>query len=198
MRTNHRAAQLIGMLFLLALLSNGIGSELAESSTDRTAILAGELLELVCGAAVIGIGAATYALFRDLSPGLSAGYLGVRITEAAVNAMIVVSTLTALNLPGEYRDALLEQRYQTQLVYIYVFALGAVVWYILLHRLQLVPRFITVWGLAGVAALLAGSLLDLFGFDLDMLVYGLPLGLNELFLGIWLIVRGFRTPPPSR
>jgi Domain of unknown function (DUF4386) len=194
MRTNQRGGRFIGTLFLLALLSNGIGSELAESSADRTVILVGELLELVCGAAVIGIGAATYAVLRDRSPGLSIGYLGVRITEAAVNAMIVVSTLTALNLSGGYRAALLEQRYQTQLVYIYVFTVGAVVWYVLLHRLRLVPRFITVWGLLGVAVLLAGSLLDLFGRDLDMLVYGLPLGLNEFFLGGWLILRGFRTP----
>ncbi|GAA5049655.1 hypothetical protein HNP84_004232 [Thermocatellispora tengchongensis] len=194
METNHRAARFIGALFLLALLSNGIGSELAESSTDRTVILVGELLELVCGAAVIGVGVATYAVFRDLSPGLSAGYLGVRITEAAVNAMIVVSTLTALNLGDAHRELLLEQRYQAQLVYIYVFTAGAVVWYALLHRLRLVPRFITIWGLAGVAILLAGSLFDLFGGDLDMLVYGLPLGLNEFFLGGWLIARGFRTP----
>lgn len=194
MRTNQRGARLIGALFLLALLSNVVGSELAESSTERNLIMVGELLELVCGAAVIGIGAAVYALLRDRSPGLSAGYLGVRITEAAVNAMVVVSTLTALNVGGEYRAVLLEQRYQTQLVLIYVFSFGAIVWYTLLHRLRLVPRFITVWGLVGVAVLLAGSLLDLFGRDLEMLVYGLPLGLNEFFLGGWLIARGFRPP----
>ena len=182
------------MLFLLALLSNGIGSELAESSTDRTTILFGELLELVCGAAVIGIGVAVYAAFRDRSPALSTGYLAVRISEAAVNALIVVSTLTAVNLSGATRDAFLEQRYQTQIVYIYVFALGAVFWYALLYRLRLVPRFIPVWGLAGVGILLAGSVLNLFGQDLDMLVYGTPLGLNELFLGGWLIVRGLRMP----
>src|SRR5262249_13090967 len=147
MRTNQRGARLIGALFLLALLSNVIGSELAESSTDRNLILIGELLELVCGATVIGIGAAVYALRRYRSPGLSAGYLGFRTTEAAVNATVVMSTLTALNLGGESRAVLLEQRYQAQLVLIYVFAVGAVVWYTLLHRFRLVPRFITVWGL---------------------------------------------------
>src|SRR5262249_5799185 len=61
MHTNFRAiARLIGLLFLVALITNGVGSELAESTTDRTVLLIGELLELACGAAVVGIGALTY------------------------------------------------------------------------------------------------------------------------------------------
>ncbi|MEU7893143.1 DUF4386 domain-containing protein [Nonomuraea sp. NPDC049152] len=195
MHSNPRAAaRFIGVLFLTALIANGIGSELAESTTDRTVILVGELLELLCGAAVVGVGALTYVVFRDWSPGLATGYLGFRITEAAVNAIIVVSTLTAAGLPQEYRDVLLAQRYQAQLVYIFVFVFGAAVWYVLLHRMRAVPRFLTVWGLGGVAILLVGALFDLFGLHIDMLLYGLPLGVNELVLGVWLITRGF-TPP---
>jgi len=58
-----------------------------------------------------------------------------------------------------------------------------------LHRFHLVPRFLTVAGLASVAVLLVGSLFDLFGADLDMLVYGAPMGAIELLLGVWLLVR---------
>lgn len=179
----------IGALFLIALITNGVGSELAESSTDRSVVLAGELLELVCGAAVVCIGALTYVLFRDRSPGLAAAHLGFRITEAAVNAMIVLSTLTAAQLSGPARDALLEQRYQAQLIAIYAFAFSGVVWYVLLHRFRVVPRFLTVFGLASVAVLIVGSLFDLFGAELDMLVYAAPMGATELVIGIWLLAR---------
>src|SRR5262249_25518472 len=117
MQTNSRAtARFIGALFLVALVANGVGSELAESTTDRAVLLVGELLELACGATVVGIGALTYVLFRDRSPGLAAGHLGFRITEAAVNAMIVLSTLTAAKLSGTAHEALLEQRHQAQLI----------------------------------------------------------------------------------
>jgi hypothetical protein len=190
MDANFRTtARHIGALFLVALITNGVGSELAESTTDRTVLLVGELLELACGVAVVGIGALTYVLFRDRSPGLAASHLGFRITEAAVNAMIVLSTLTAAALSGPARDAVLEQRHQAQLIAIYVFACSGVAWYLLLQRDRVVPRFLTVCGLAGVAALVVGSLFDLFGADLDMLVYAAPMGAIELLVGVWLLIR---------
>jgi hypothetical protein len=190
MDTNSRATtRLIGALFLVVLIANGVGSELAESATDRTALLVGELLELTSGAAVVGIGALTYVLFRDCSPGLAASHLGFRITETAVNAMIVLSTLTAAELSGSARDALLEQRYQAQLIAIYAFAFSGAVWYVLLYRFRVVPRFLAVCGLAGIPVLVVGSLFDLFGADLDMLVYAAPMGLTELLVGVWLLVR---------
>jgi uncharacterized protein DUF4386 len=201
MYTNPRAtARLIGALFLVALIANGVGSELAESTTDRAVVHGGELLELASGAAVVGIGALTYVLFRDRSPGLAVSHLGFRIIEAAVNAMIVLSTLTAVELAGPARDTLLEQRYQAQLIAIYAFAFSGVVWYVLLHRFRMVPRFLPVCGLAGVALLLVGSLLDLFGADLDMLVYAAPMGAVEVLVGIWLLVRPAAplTPPAAR
>ena len=200
MYTTTRTTRLIGALFLVALITNGVGSELAESTTDRTTLFIGELLELVCGAAVVGIGALTYVLFRDRSPGLAASHLGFRITETAVNAMIVLSTLSAAALSGPARDALLEQRYQAQLIAIYAFAFSGVVWYVLLHRFRVVPRFLSVCGLASVAVLVVGSLFDLFGADLDMLVYGAPMGAVELLVGVWLLVRPAApaVPQPAR
>lgn len=199
MHTNSRTIRLIGALFLVALITNGVGSELAESTTDRAVLQVGELLELASGAAVVGIGALTYVLFRDRSPGLAASHLGFRITEAAVNIMIVLSTLSAAVLSGAARDALLEQRYQAQLIAIYTFACSGVVWYVLLHRFRVVPRFLTVGGLASVAVLVGGSLFDLFGADLDMLVYAAPMGAIELLVGVWLLVRPVAlAPPPAR
>jgi Domain of unknown function (DUF4386) len=200
MHTNSRATtRLIGVLFLGVLITNGVGSELAESTTDPTVLHVGELFELASGAGVVGIGALTYVLFRDRSPGLAACHLGFRIIEAAVNAMIVLSTLTAAELSGPARDTLLEQRYQAQLIAIYAFAFSGVVWYILLHRFRVVPRFLPVCGLAAVAVLVVGSLFDLFGADLDMLVYAAPMGAVELLVGIWLLVQpaASLTPPPA-
>ncbi|BCY10561.1 DUF4386 domain-containing protein [Actinoplanes sp. L3-i22] len=187
MDTNRRAFGLIGALFLVALFTNGIGSELAESTTNHRLILTGELLELICGVAVVGIGALAFTVFRQVSPGLATAHLGFRVIEAAVNAMIVLSTLTAAELVGPARDVLLEQRYQAQLIAIYTFSCSGVAWYVLLHRFRVVPRWLTVLGLAGVAVLLIGSVVDLYGADLDMLLYGAPMGLTELVIGIWLL-----------
>ena len=187
MTVNARYTRLLGALLLAALITNGIGSEIAESTTDSGIMRAGELIELLCSAALVGAGAAAYVLFRERSPGMAAAHLGFRITEAAVNMMIVLTTFTAAGLTGPLRDLLLEQRYQAQLIAIYAYAFSGVIMYLLLHRHRVVPRFLTIWGLAGVAVLLVGSLFDLFGADLDMLVYAAPLGVNELLLALWLV-----------
>src|SRR3712207_771177 len=68
--------------------------------------------------------------------------------------------------------------------------LGSLPFCYLLYRARLVPRWMSVLGLVGYAALVAGSSLELFGNDLAMIHY-LPGALFELVLPVWLIVRGF-------
>jgi hypothetical protein len=60
------------------------------------------------------------------------------------------------------------------------------------YRSGLVPRVLAVWGLAGYAVLLSGSVLQILGLDLSS-IHTIPGGLWEGFIGVWLIVKGFST-----
>jgi hypothetical protein len=77
-----------------------------------------------------------------------------------------------------------------------VFCLGGVMFYALLYRSRIVPRWIAVWGLAAIPLYLAAFLLAMYaviGYNsstLNLLV--LPLAVQEMVLGIWMIARGFR------
>jgi Domain of unknown function (DUF4386) len=62
------------------------------------------------------------------------------------------------------------------------------------YRAQLVPRPLAVWGLIGYAILLSGSVLQVLGFNLSS-IHAIPGGLWELFIGVWLIAKGFNSPP---
>ena len=71
------------------------------------------------------------------------------------------------------------------------YGLSALIFFQFLYRSKLIPRFISVWGLIGAAlVLIDGTLLEVLGYD-PGLVLGLPMALNEVFLGVWLIVKGF-------
>jgi hypothetical protein len=59
----------------------------------------------------------------------------------------------------------------------------------MLYREKLIPRFISVWGLLGSAFVLVNVIFDMFAVSLPNL--GVLMLLNELFLGVWLIVKGF-------
>src|SRR5215813_8443255 len=159
MNSNRWTGRAVGALFLIALLTNAIGGGLAESvvlapdfltgaSAHRSQVISGELLELICGAAVVGIGALTYPVFKRYRQGMAAGYLGFRITESAVNVVIVLSTLQLLTLSqdhGRAPDAPLlgalfqAERHWAQVLYVIVFGFGDVILYALLYRSRLVP-----------------------------------------------------------
>ena len=58
------------------------------------------------------------------------------------------------------------------------------------YRTKLVPRLLAVWGLVGYATILCGSVLEVLGFNL-LTIHAIPGGLWEMFIGVWLIVKGF-------
>jgi len=77
-----------------------------------------------------------------------------------------------------------------------VFCLSAAMFYVLLYRSRIVPRWISAWGLAAIPFYVADYLLLMYGvFDMNapaqVLMY-LPLAVQEMVLAVWLIARGFR------
>ena len=77
-----------------------------------------------------------------------------------------------------------------------VFCLGGVMFYLLLYRSGIVPRWIAVWGLAAIPFYVAAYLLAMYGVigpnstELNLLV--ITLAVQEMVLAIWMIARGFR------
>jgi hypothetical protein len=71
--------------------------------------------------------------------------------------------------------------------------------YVFLYRSRLVPRFISVWGFIAVVSMLTWNMVEAFGLSISAaMVFVLPIILNEIFLGLWLLVKGFSSPVPAR
>jgi hypothetical protein len=77
----------------------------------------------------------------------------------------------------------------------FVFLIGAVMFYTVLYQSKLVPRWLSGWGLLAIVPYLAAAILAIFGvIDSLSTSYALldaPLGVQEMVLAIWLIVKGF-------
>ena len=79
-----------------------------------------------------------------------------------------------------------------QNIHIYFFIIGALFFYILFYRTQVIPKFISVWGILATIILFVITIIKLFGVNLTILnVLLIPMILNELFLAFWLIIKGF-------
>lgn len=216
MTTNDRRTTIVvGVLFLIALVAAIVGGSiidgilgesdyLSEIAANETQLLVGALLELINGVAVIGIAVLLFPILKRQDEGLAMGYVALRIIEAIVifAALIAPVALIALAQDNPAGDAsslqaagasfvAVRERLVGQFTGIF-FGLAALLLYYLLYRSRLVPRLISVWGLIAVVLILTWNLLKLFDIEISAgMIFGLPIILNELFLALWLIIKGF-------
>ncbi|MFP4564224.1 MAG: DUF4386 domain-containing protein [Spirochaetia bacterium] len=74
-------------------------------------------------------------------------------------------------------------------LHMFFYCLGGILWYILFAASRYVPRIISIFGVAAACAGLIGIVLEFFGYDISIALY-LPIGVFELAIGIWLVIRG--------
>lgn len=215
--SSRRAARTAGILFLVSYVGFSIGTallaptvdpsrDLATIYPDRTQVVVGVLFEYVNIAAVVGFAVLLYPHLKRYGEGLALGYVACRILEGAAYVFAMVSTLSLITLSKEAvaagapdvpayevaRSAALGEGYWATQMATVAFVLGAAVLYSLLYRSQLVPRFISVWGLIAIVLLVAANIVvpDVSeGFEPAALMY-VPMVANELFLAGWLIFKG--------
>jgi len=207
MMSDRRAATHIGILYIIGTAAGVTGlaimpsfapgaNILTQIASGRTATLAGALLVLTMGFALSAIPAVFYPIGRRFSEALSMGYVIFRgalegmtyIIAAFIWLVLVASSAAASATPTATLLQTAERLIWEQLIAI-PFVIGAVMFYSLLHSARLVPRWITIWGLAGAVLYLAAPLARMAGLDLDFLMF--PLAIQEMVLAVWLIVKGF-------
>ena len=220
MNSNKKIARIVGVLFLTAMVTSLLGGIWLESiltapdylittSANKTQVIIGVLLELTNGIAVIGIAVFMFPVFKKSNEALALGYVALRIIESVIIVAAVVSPLTLIALSQEYLTVgAAEAAYfqslgssflavRAQLVGILLaifFSLGALLFYYLLYQSKLVPRWISIWGFIGAVLVLTWNLLETFGISISAgMILALPIISNEIFLGIWLIVKGFKS-----
>lgn len=158
--------------------------------------------------------------WRTAGTGAPVGAVAFRVMEGVLYLVGAVATLLLVSLSQDFSGArdpsspsfrvagslLRDLRNQTSLTGVIAFYVGATMYYWLFYRSQLIPRWLSGWGLAGTALGLVGALLVLFqatGYmSTVQIVLNLPIGVNEMVLAVWLIVRGFTStgssPPVDR
>jgi hypothetical protein len=186
----------VGILFLVQMVTAMVGTSFIQAfvdgDTERAPLTVGVLSMMCSGVAVVGIGLLMYPVLKAANQRLAFWYPVLRIIEFTVSTVCGVYLLTRLQVVPNH------------LLWVYIpTGIGGLILNYLLFVSRLVPRPIAILGLVGYASLSLGVPLDLLGF-LDMnegpgLVLLAPGGLFEfVFLPIWLIAKGFRSPSPAK
>tara|TARA_B100000809_G_scaffold251920_1_gene285984 strand:+ start:1775 stop:2452 length:678 start_codon:yes stop_codon:yes gene_type:complete len=216
MNTHTIAPRIFGIFFLISFLSYGIGSGLVESvvnvpnflstiSNNQSTIIVGILLMTIIHTIVnIGLAVIMHPILKTFNSSISYGYLSATITSTVIVAIGGLFLLLLLPLSDAYVRLVASDASNLNTIGFllkkagfYSYQIGMAIWGVggwllcsLLYKSKLVPRLITICGFIGYIIFIAGTILELFGYNVGVIM-SIPAALFEISLSIWLIVKGF-------
>ena len=204
----------VGILYILGtvfglvsiVLANSILSSdnvLGSVNSHQTKLVLGALAVLAMGLALAMIPIVAYPVLSKSSTLLARGYFLFRsVLETVAYLLTTVGWLVLIPLSSStdvakvWGDTLINSEGVAEAGSI-VFLIGASMFYLVLFRAKLVPRWLSSWGLLAVIPDLVLLFLGLFstvdvstGSTLGT-VLEVPLALQEMVLAVWLIAKGF-------
>jgi hypothetical protein len=151
-------------------------------------------------------GVLMFPVLKQHSECLAVGYLAARIVDAVFIAVMVLFLLLQIPLGSEYLKAaapgaaylqalsavsVQASQYAYQIGMSTLGVSGLMLCYTL-YKAKLVPHWLAVWGFVGYAIIFCGMVSAIMGSGLGDLS-SLPGGLWEMFIGVWLIAKGFNS-----
>jgi hypothetical protein len=172
---------------------------------DPSLFILGAFFILIMGFSLAAMTLFLYPLFKRDSEPLAMGMVLFRgafegtwyiltaliwVTLSILGKEIAVSGADSANLQA-VGEVVLQVSDKLGNIGTFAFLIGATCLYTSFYRTQLIPRWLSVWGLIGVVPYLAVDLFNFFGSTLNLeILYG-PLAIQEMVMGLWLIFKGF-------
>ena len=204
-----------GAGFILAIVFGSLGLALTETfiseldftviSENSISIKFGAISTMFMALSVMMISLAIYPVLHKKNSSLAVGYVGFRFLEGFIFVIEAVLLLVLVALSKNFTDLdfmnnighlILDARDNLGHVALdmVIFPIAALIMYYVFYISKLVPRWLSIWGLVASIIYMSAAYMVLFGFEPLSPMYiamNIPLALNELVLGILLIVKGF-------
>jgi hypothetical protein len=216
MNTNKNAARIIGAAFLLQAIASFIAGSMLpgvlnvsdnfidtmnDLANHALRVRAGILVELITVITLIILSSLLFIVLKKQNMKIALVALGLRLTEVALLAVSRIETFLLLRISQAsireghptYLQTLGNLTYETQefayAVNMVFFALGGTLFYYLLFQTRYVPRWLAIFGLIAAPLALIGTVIELLGYNVPLIVFipNLPF---ELAIGFWLLIKG--------
>jgi len=220
MDSNRKTAIIVGVLFIIAtvsLFAESLYKPILSSPDyldiiypNKTIVIIGILLESIMIPAMFLIPIFLFPIFKKHNKTLALGYVCFRSLEAVLISIAEINKLSLVNLSRDYLNkggadasyfqnigsSIQSQLYWVNtdgLIYVAIFAIGALILNSALYRSKLIPRSISAWGFIAAITIMTGSMLSAF-VDISPVITILliaPIAAQEMVFAVWLIVKGF-------
>jgi len=221
MNSNQKIGRITGTLLLFVFISGILifqilqGSVLfsddymAITATNSDQIIVSVLLGILNGILSIIIAIILLPIFKNYSYNLAFLYLAFCILNFLAIMIDNVSVISMLELSQEYvkngnsnslqviGNLIYEKHRWTHYFYLLISCFPVFVLYYTLYLSKLVPRIISIFGIAAVIIMFIEELFSIFGHGMGMNML-LPMALIQLILPLWLIYKGLNSPMLER
>lgn len=217
MNANRKTSRILGVAFLLQFITSFSSGVFLKSAwfvpEDMSATMlkiaahpgllrANIFLDMLTALGVTFLGAVLFVTLRKQNEKIALTALGFYILEVALLAVSRMDAFALLRFSQEFAaagqpaDLLLmgQVAYETLefvggTLHMLAFCLGALLFYFLLDKAQIVPRWMSLWGLITVFPMLVGTVAQIFGYTIPFEFY-VPYVPFELAVGLWILVKG--------
>jgi hypothetical protein len=183
---------------------------LAKAAGNANQVLSSALFQFIMTIAYVGFAITLFPILRKYMESLAIGFLSFRIIAAALNIIGFIILLLILSISQQFLksgtpdlsyfqtlgDLLRKGRdFVNHVAMILSTSIGGLMFYLLLFKSKLIPRWLSFWGVMGTLFTIFASILIMFQkieiITSTYIVLNLPLILLEIVLAIWLIAKGF-------
>jgi hypothetical protein len=217
MKNQRSIARWVGILYIIGTVSGAIGMVgligpalgkpelLPALSMSENQLGLGVLLYMIMGFSLAMIPILCYPILKQVSSFLAKGFILFRSALEMVGYIVGALPILYLAVLGETwsKDPSSDQTSFLNLAHLLiggmdrtagitsiVFAFGGIMFYWMLYKARLIPRWISGWGLLGLLLYIVAGVFALLGNGMESLY--MPLALQEMVMAVWLIVKGFR------
>lgn len=194
-----------GALFLNPLVETGnIRETMLRFGNHAHLVQASIFGDIATALGIIALAAVLYEVAGQRNKPLALVALGFYILEAGILVGSKAAVFVLLHVSQEYMatgDRTLETMAELALaakdflyrIHMIPFGFGAMIFYYLLYKSDVVPSWLSLWGLTAVPFVLVGAAAASSGIPVPpvLLVLAVPYVPFEFFAGIFLLVRGF-------
>jgi len=166
------------------------------------------LFDMLTVVGVLFLGVVLYLQLRKLNEYMALTALGLYFLEVVFMGVSKIDAFSLLRISQEYVASGMPQSllslgtiaywsmdFGGNTLHMLAFCFGAILFYSLLYKSGIVPRWLSLWGLVTVFPMLIGTVVQVLGYSIPFAFY-LPYVPFELVIGIWILVKGIRDPQP--
>jgi hypothetical protein len=214
MNNNKRIARFVGVLYIIGTVAGilsvvftgsiiGSTNVLMKVSANVNQVKLGTLFILIMGISLALVPVIIYPVVKKYNQALALGYVVFRGALETFTYIATAIWLLLVVLSKEYvntvssdstsfqsmSNLLSNSGEQIHSFTMIIFSLGALMFYYLLYQSKLIPKWLSGWGFIASIIYLATGVFAMFGTIFTFLL--VPLGLQEIVMAVWLIIKGF-------